>query len=66
LGILKALLNFGLDKDLLTAANVSPLHFARHFHGDTHKITKYLESIGARDVGMSTETNSKNDKKDEL
>jgi hypothetical protein len=66
LGILKALLSFGMDKDLLTAANLSPLHFAQHFHGETHKITKYLESVGAKDIGTPTGTKPKISGKDEL
>ncbi|KAG7360213.1 ankyrin repeat domain protein [Nitzschia inconspicua] len=50
LSILKTLLGFGMDKDLLTAAGISPLHFARYYHGETHDITQYLVSIGAKDI----------------
>ncbi|KAG7350569.1 ankyrin repeat domain protein [Nitzschia inconspicua] len=59
LSILKTLLGFGVDKDLLTAAGISPLHFARYYHGETHDITQYLVSIGAKDIKHPVGANTK-------
>ncbi|KAL3935683.1 MAG: hypothetical protein SGARI_002869 [Bacillariaceae sp.] len=50
LGVLKTLIDFGMDKDLLTASKTSPLNYARYYHGKNHEITKYLESLGAKDI----------------
>jgi ankyrin repeat protein len=66
LGVLKALIGFGLDKNLLTAAGLSPLHYARYYFGKNHEITKYLESIGASDIKLPENQQEREYKNEEL
>ena len=50
--VVSYLLNQGLDKNHRTNGGVggSPLWWAKKVHGKDHKVVKYLESVGAKDI----------------
>jgi ankyrin repeat protein len=47
LEVVKFLLDNGADMNVLTDAGLSPLWIARHFLGENHEVSKYLEELGA-------------------
>jgi len=68
LDIVKLLLSYGIDKDLLTKTGVTPLNIALQYHGDGSDVAEYLRSIGAEDISPHKKRQQKfsRDKKEEL